>query len=102
VIGASWAFHLAWTLWMIPRDQPDLSDTGTFLSLVLIYFGNLLVLIGLLCFASPHPIESLRNFGYSWISTAATWGHAAIRWAEGFLRDLPEFRADSLWTVWIP
>lgn len=79
-IGATWSFHLAWTLWMIPRDQPDLKDNGTFLSLVLIYFGNLIVLIGLLCLAAPAPLESLRDFGYSWFGTAMTWGDAALRW----------------------
>ena len=84
VIGATWSFHLAWTLWMIPRDQPDLQDNGTFLSLVLIYFGNLIVLIGLLCLAAPAPLESLRDFGFSWFGIAMTWGDAAIRWFEGF------------------
>ena len=91
VVGATWAFHLAWTLWMIPRDQPDLSENGTFLSLVLIYFGNLIVLISLLCFASDTPIASLREFGYSWFGTAMTWGHTAYRWLEGFVIKLPEY-----------
>ncbi|MEP2774763.1 MAG: hypothetical protein ABJQ29_16405 [Luteolibacter sp.] len=83
-MGATWSFHLAWTLWMIPRDQPDLKDNGTFLSLVLIYFGNLVVLITLLCLASPAPVESLRDFGYSWLGTAVTWGDVALRWVEEF------------------
>jgi hypothetical protein len=84
VIGATWSFHLSWTLWMIPRDQPDLQDNGTFLSLVLIYFGNLIVLIGLLCLASPAPLESFRDFGFSWFSIAMTWGDIALRWLQGF------------------
>ncbi|MDP4626003.1 MAG: hypothetical protein NWT08_12790 [Akkermansiaceae bacterium] len=83
-MGATWSFHLAWTLWMIPRDQPDLKDNGTFLSLVLIYFGNLVVLIALLCLAAPAPLESLREFGYSWVGTAMTWGSDALRWVEDF------------------
>lgn len=83
-IGATWAFHLAWTLWMIPRDQPDLQDNGTFLSLVLIYFGNLVVLITLLCVASPSPTESLRDFGYLWSSTAATWADRVMRFVVEF------------------
>jgi hypothetical protein len=86
VIGATWAFHLAWTLWMIPRDQPDLKDNGTFLSLVLIYFGNLIVLIALLCLSAPAPVESLRDFGYSWFATALTWGDFVLR----MIRDLSE------------
>lgn len=82
VIGATWTFHLAWTLWMIPRDQPDLQDNGTFLSLVLIYFGNLVVLITLLCFAAPSPVDSIRSFAYSWSGTAATWAQDTHRWVE--------------------
>lgn len=88
VMGATWSFHLAWTLWMIPRDQPDLKDNGTFLSLTLIYFGNLLVLIGLLCLATPAPLESLRDFGHSWFATAMTWGDAALRWLETFAKGI--------------
>lgn len=87
VIGATWSFHLAWTLWMIPRDQPDLKDNGTFLSLTLIYFGNLLVLIGLLCLATPAPLASLRDFGYSWFATSMTWGDGALRWLVAALVD---------------
>ena len=85
VIGATWAFHLAWTLWMIPRDQPDLKDNGTFLSLVLISFGNLIVLVTLLCLASPAPLESMRGFGYSLFANALTWGDTILRWCRDFL-----------------
>lgn len=90
VIGATWSFHLAWTLWMIPRDQPDLKDNGTFLSLVLIYFGNLVVLILLLCLAAPAPFESLRDFGYTWFGTAMTWGDTAIRRLLEFYESLAQ------------
>lgn len=89
VMGATWGFHLAWTLWMIPRDQPDLQDNGTFLSLVLIYFGNLIVIIALLCLSSPSPVESLRDFGYSWFGTAMTWGDMALRWFLRTMESLP-------------
>ena len=87
VIGATWAFHLAWTLWMIPRDQPDLKDNGTFLSLVLISFGNLIVLVTLLCLASPAPLESMRGFGYSLFANALTLGDTILRWCRDFLEE---------------
>ncbi len=90
-IGASWSFHMAWTIWMIPRDQPDLKDNGVYLSLVLIYFGNLVVLVGLLCFATPHPFESLKDFGYKWFGTAMTWGDQAIRWIEELSSQVPSY-----------
>src|SRR5205814_6299820 len=41
VIGATWAFHFTFTCWMIPKNQTDLSDQGTFFSLVVIYLINL-------------------------------------------------------------
>jgi len=53
VIGITWAFHLTFTLWMIPKSQTDLKDHGTFFSLVVIYFMNLLLLIVMLVLASP-------------------------------------------------
>lgn len=40
-IGFFWAFHFTWTLWIIPKDQPDLNENGTFFSLMIIYLSNL-------------------------------------------------------------
>lgn len=91
VMGASWSFHMAWTIWMIPRDQPDLKDNGTYLSLVLIYFGNLVVLVGLLCFATPNPFESFRDFGYKWFGDLMTFGDLAMRWLEQVLSQFPSY-----------
>jgi hypothetical protein len=53
LIGATWAFHLTFTVWMIPKGQPDLAYGGTFFSLVLIYLLNLAVLSAFLIIASP-------------------------------------------------
>jgi len=53
IIGITWAFHFTFTLWMIPKSQTDLTDHGTFFSLVVIYFMNLLLLSVLLVLASP-------------------------------------------------
>jgi hypothetical protein len=53
VIGATWAFHFTFTCWMIPKKQTDLSDHGTFFSLVVIYLMNLLLLSVMLILASP-------------------------------------------------
>lgn len=78
-VGFTWTYHLLWTLWMIPRDQPDLRENGTFLSLVIIYFINLLALAAMLCVAS----ENL-----SWRGFAVTFAiHASegVRWAGGWL-----------------
>jgi hypothetical protein len=83
VIGLTWTFHFVWTLWMLPKDQPDLQENGTFLSLVVIYLGNLLVLVALLCVAGRGAIwQHFRDFGMEWVRCAATWGDVAWCWAQ--------------------
>lgn len=68
LIGASWTFHLSWTLWMIPRDQPDLKENGTFFSLTIIYLANVILLATMLCLA-PNGF-SFKNYCYQWINLA--------------------------------
>jgi hypothetical protein len=82
-VGFFWAFHLLWTLWMIPRDQPDLKENGRFLSLVIIYLSNQLVLAVLLC-AVAKPL-GFEEFGNQWV------GNAAKSW-DGFVRMAREVR----------
>ena len=74
-LGVTWAFHLTFTCWMIPKNQTDLSDHGTFFSLVFIYVMNLLLLSALLVIASPQItfasfaadlVANLRSF-FEWI-----------------------------------
>ena len=77
LIGATWSFHLLWTLWIIPRDQPDLKENGTFFSLSLIYLSNVLLLSGLLCLASPE----------------LTWRHFVYNWANNFMDVITSARA---------
>ena len=72
LLGFFWAFHLLWTLWMIPRDQPDLRENGTFLSLTIIYLANLLILVALMCLASDDM--SFRGFGREWLANARETG----------------------------
>jgi hypothetical protein len=61
VIGATWAFHFTFTCWMIPKNQTDLTDQGTFFSLVVIYLMNLLLLSVMLILASRQI--TFENFG---------------------------------------
>lgn len=53
LIGATWAFHISFTVWMIPRGQSDLAYGGMFFSLVIIYLLNLVLLSIFLIVASP-------------------------------------------------
>ena len=53
LLGVTWAFHLSFTIWMIPKGQTDLTAHGTFFSLMIIYIMNLLLLTVFLTIASP-------------------------------------------------
>ncbi|MBC8128320.1 MAG: hypothetical protein H8M99_14360 [Gloeobacteraceae cyanobacterium ES-bin-144] len=88
VMGGTWTFHMAWTLWMIPRDQPDLKENGTFLSLVVIYLANLLVLVVLFCVAEEFPLRNSREFALEWLRHAATWSDSIWRWALQMIDEL--------------
>ena len=88
LIGATWMFHLVWTLWMLPRDQPDLKQNGTFLSLVVIFLCNLLVLVILLCVAAKSPMENMEEFAMTWLRQAATWGDFLWRTAMQMIAEL--------------
>ena len=88
LLGLTWTFHMVWTLWMIPRDQPDLKENGTYLSLVVIYLANLLVLAGLLCVARGSPLENTRDFALDWFRHAATACDIMLRWGHGLISDI--------------
>ncbi len=76
IIGITWAFHMSFTLWMIPKGQSDLTYHGTFFSLVVIYLMNLFVLTALLIFAAPEV--TFVGFGHDLLVnteelSAAVW-----------------------------
>jgi hypothetical protein len=77
LIGATWSFHFTFTCWMIPKKQTDLTDQGTFFSLVVIYLMNLLLLSIMLVLASAQITfadlgsDLLANIGSfaRWVTT---------------------------------
>lgn len=83
-VGFFWAFHLLWTLWMIPRDQPDLKENGRFLSLVIIYLANQLILAALLC-AVAKPF-GFAEFGSQWMANAARSLEGALQLGRELIR----------------
>ena len=88
LIGATWAFHLTFTVWMIPKSQTDLTTNGTFFSLVVIYLINLLLLSALLVVASPQI--SFADFGQEIGENADAllgwFGTLSDRFARGYQR----------------
>ena len=78
-LGVTWAFHLTFTCWMIPKNQTDLSDHGTFFSLVFIYMMNLLLLSALLVIASPQI--TFASFGADLVGNLRSFSE----WAGGLM-----------------
>ena len=57
--GFWWVFHLYWTLWVIPREQPDLLENGVVFSFMIIMLTNIAALLLVLrCFG----VISLRGY----------------------------------------
>ncbi len=84
VIGATWAFHFTFTCWMIPKKQTDLSDHGTFFSLVVIYLTNLVLLSAMLIVASPQI--TFTSFGADLVTNVGNFSHWVFDRVEDFIR----------------
>jgi hypothetical protein len=74
LIGATWAFHFTFTCWMIPKKQTDLTDHGTFFSLVVIYLMNLALLSVMLVLASSQI--AFADLGGEFVTNAEKF----VRW----------------------
>jgi hypothetical protein len=74
LIGATWAFHFTFTCWMIPKKQTDLTDHGTFFSLVVIYLMNLALLSVMLVLASSRI--GFADFGGEFVANVDRF----VRW----------------------
>ncbi len=84
LVGVTWAFHLTFTCWMIPKNQTDLSDNGTIFSLVVIYLMNLLLLGAMLIVASPNI--TFASFGTDILRNVANFAHRIVALVEQFER----------------
>ena len=84
IIGATWAFHFTFTCWMIPKNQTDLTDQGTFFSLVMIYLMNLLLLSVMLILASPQI--TFASFGADLMTNLGNFSNWLLSLFQSFLR----------------
>lgn len=66
LLGGSWCFHAVWTLWMLPRDQPDLQEHGRIYSLSIILLANMILLTVMACLLSPDL--RLLDFASLWVN----------------------------------
>ncbi len=84
IIGVTWAFHFTFTCWMIPKNQTDLSDHGTFFSLVVIYLMNLTLLSVMLVLAAPQI--TFFALGADLLTNVSTFSHGIVYLCERFSR----------------
>lgn len=64
--GFWWSFHIYWTLWVIPREQPDMLENGLLFSLLLIMVVNVGILLGILyCFGVLSPLGYAQDFVFA-------------------------------------
>lgn len=69
--GFWWAFHLYWTAWIIPREQPDMLSNGIVCSAMLIMLMNLLVLLAVL---RSFGVMTLRGYAEDFVRCAQEVG----------------------------
>ncbi|MEM7387132.1 MAG: hypothetical protein AAF514_19510 [Verrucomicrobiota bacterium] len=67
-IGFSGCMHMVFTVMMISRDQPDLRLYGTVVSLLVIFFANLVVVTAMLIAAVPEL--ELLAYAREWMANA--------------------------------
>lgn len=82
VIGATWGFHFTFTCWMIGKKQTDLTDHGTFFSLVLIYLMNLILLCVMLVLASKQI--TFASFGADLGTNVGNFSHQIVDLFDSF------------------
>ena len=66
-VGFWWSFHIYWTIWVIPREQPDILENGITFSLLIVIISNIAGLIILLRFFN---FISLRGYWQDFLTCA--------------------------------
>jgi len=72
LMGFTWAFHLTFTITTIRAEQGDLKRNGEFFSTLLIFIINVVLVLGLVLIASPHPDFSVAEVFRCWFGVASS------------------------------
>ena len=78
-VGFWWSFHIYWTIWVIPREQPDLLENGVTFSLLVVIITNIAGLVLLLRFFN---FISLRGYWQDFLTCAGKLGET-LSWLFG-------------------
>lgn len=85
-LGFTWFLHLAYTVWMIQKGQPDLEYGGTFFSITVIYLANLSFISAILIIASPSV--SWKSFAKDLVHNAAEVSSVLVQASEILSREV--------------
>jgi hypothetical protein len=81
LIGFTYAFHVALTVYSLSHHQPDLQEGGVVFSLIFILTGNLVIFLLLVCLICPKTLPWSQAFHQTsqWVFTLAQifWAWAA-------------------------
>ena len=80
LLGFTWTYHVALTVYTLFHNQPDLKEGGTVFSLIFIICGNIIVLLILTVLLWPEAL--------TWKSVFWGIGHWAVRLAEAVFQAL--------------
>ena len=72
LIGVTWTFHAAYTIWMLKRQQTDIEINGRLFSYTVIFVINMMVISCLLILASPKT--TFKDFGLAWAYNFNSFG----------------------------
>ncbi len=69
-LGGWLLFHVYWTIWVIPREQPDFLENGLLFSAVFIIAANMMMLVFILC---AFDVISFKDYLRSCLQSAQTF-----------------------------
>ncbi len=79
--GFWWSFHLYWTVWVIPREQPDMLENGMVFSLLVVILMNILgLLVALCCFGAISPIGYAHDLVHCAWRICSSWSDMFLYW----------------------
>jgi hypothetical protein len=84
LIGFTYAFHIALTIYSLSHHQPDLQDGGVIFSLIFILTGNMIVFLLLVCLIWP----SVLSWSQAFLQTSQwvfSLGLSFAAWAKPYL-----------------
>ncbi len=87
LIGFTYAFHIALTLYSLSHHQPDLQEGGVIFSVIFILTGNIIVLLMLICLIWP----TVLPWSVAFSETSQWVAHLGFRfwsWASPYLSHL--------------